>query len=313
MFEDINKQLGELKEKIKEKERLRLRLKELKEQFEYKEKKVQELRNILNKEYKDVKRLENLSVGGLIYTLLGRKEEKLEKEKEEYVLAKVKYDEATADLRALEADIKSAEYRLKDLTGIEEEYDSLIKKKEEIILASHPENRIKLKELEEEIWRCQNNIKELKEATLAGDNLLDALNKVIDSLKSAANWGTFDMLGGGMLSTAIKHNHIDKAKENSYEVKDRIRKFQRELKDIDREFNLDINIGSFASFADFFFDGFFVDWYVQSSIKDALNNAENLKLNVYNVLNRIYVEKQESEEKLNRLKEEYKSIIEETY
>lgn len=313
MFEDINKQLGELKEKIKEKERLRLRLKELKEQFEYKEKKVQELRNILNKEYKDVKKLENLSVGGLIYTLLGRKEEKLEKEKEEYILAKAKYDEATADLNSLEADIKSAEYKLKGLTGIEEEYDSLIKEKEEIILASHPKNRMRLKELEEEIWRCQDSIKELKEADSAGYNLLDALNKVIDSLKSAADWGTFDILGGGMLSTAIKHNHIDKAKECSYEVKDRIRKFQRELKDVDREFNLDINIGSFASFADFFFDGFFIDWYVQSSIKDALNNAEKLKRNVYIILNRIYVEKKESEEKLNRLREHYKSIVEEMH
>lgn len=310
MFEDLNKELSEVKEKIRENQRLSLRLKELKKELENERKKQIDLKHVLDKEYKDVKKLESLSIGGLIYTLIGQKEEKIEKEKEEYILAKVRYDEESTVVSSLEIDIKQIEDRLKSFEGLEERYDSIIKKKEENILINQPENRIKLKKIEEKILDCKADIKELKEAIYAGYSLLEVIRKLVNSLESAANWGTLDMIGGGMLSTAIKHSHIDEAKSHSYEVKEYMKRFQRELKDVDRELNLDVSIGSFATFADYFFDGFFVDWYVQSSIREALNNAVSLTRSVESIVNRLGEEKVNSEEKITQLKIEYKRIIE---
>ena len=44
--------------------------------------------------------------------------------------------------------------------------------------------------------------------------------------------------------------------------------FQKELKDINIPLNLRVEVGSFLSFADFFFDGFVADYLVQSKITD---------------------------------------------
>ncbi|HKU52881.1 MAG TPA: hypothetical protein VJQ25_10470, partial [Nitrospira sp.] len=42
-------------------------------------------------------------------------------------------------------------------------------------------------------------------------------------------------------------------------------------------FALEINIGEFESFADYFFDGLIMDWIVQSRIEDSLNQAKHAK------------------------------------
>ena len=48
-----------------------------------------------------------------------------------------------------------------------------------------------------------------------------------------------------------------------------LRRFQKELKDVNVPLDLRIEIGSFLSFADFFFDGFVADYLVQSKITEA--------------------------------------------
>ena len=51
--------------------------------------------------------------------------------------------------------------------------------------------------------------------------MLDSLDSVLSSLESAEGWGTWDLLGGGLISDLAKHSHIDDAKveaENNTEV-----------------------------------------------------------------------------------------------
>ena len=45
--------------------------------------------------------------------------------------------------------------------------------------------------------------------------------------------------------------------------------FSRELNDVNMACYLDIETGDFLSFADWFFDGFVVDWMVQDRINQA--------------------------------------------
>ena len=61
--------------------------------------------------------------------------------------------------------------------------------------------------------------------------------------------------------------------------------------------------GSFAAFADFFFDGLFADWFVQSKINESLSNVRNAINNVENILqdldsNLLIMERQEESLKL---------------
>ena len=52
-------------------------------------------------------------------------------------------------------------------------------------------------------------------------------------------------------------------------AKSDLRIFQKELRDVEAIQNLQIDIGGFLTFADFFFDGLIADWLVQSKIQNA--------------------------------------------
>lgn len=53
-----------------------------------------------------------------------------------------------------------------------------------------------------------------------------------------------------------------------------LRSFSKELNDVNMACNLNINTGDFLSFADYFFDGFVVDWVVQDRINNAKRQVE---------------------------------------
>ena len=58
----------------------------------------------------------------------------------------------------------------------------------------------------------QRAMRDVREAREAGLRALDSLEKARGALDSARGWGVFDMLGGGMLSTLVKHSKLDDAR-----------------------------------------------------------------------------------------------------
>lgn len=110
---------------------------------------------------------------------------------------------------------------------------------------------------------------EMKEAMDAGERALSSLRKAQEQLNSAGNWGLFDMFGGGLFSTVMKHSKMNDAQDLMESAKSDLKCFQKELGDVNVPLDLKMEVGNFLSFADFFFDGFVADWLVQSKISDA--------------------------------------------
>ena len=54
---------------------------------------------------------------------------------------------------------------------------------------------------------------EIEEAIAAADEALYHLNIAKKNLKSAGNWGLYDMFGGGVISGLIKHGKMESAEE----------------------------------------------------------------------------------------------------
>ena len=79
------------------------------------------------------------------------------------------------------------------------------------------------------------------------------------------------MFGGGFFSTMLKHSKMDQAKQKMDQAKYNLSNFSRELDDVNMACDLHIDTRDFLSFADYFFDGFVVDWMVQ----DRINNARH--------------------------------------
>ena len=129
--------------------------------------------------------------------------------------------------------------------------------------------------------------REMKEALDAGERALSSLRKAQEKLNSAGNWGLFDMFGGGLFSTIMKRSKMDDAQQLMEAAKTNLKRFQRELKDVNIPLDFRMEVGSFLSFADFFFDGFVADYLVQSKISEAKEQVSDAIIRVEQILNEL--------------------------
>lgn len=126
--------------------------------------------------------------------------------------------------------------------------------------------------------------KEIKEAMRAGDRALESLREAEKQLGSAGNWGLIDIFGGGMVSGLMKHMKIDNACQCVENARRDLESFRDELGDIRDIENLHVDIDGFLTFADFFFDGFIADLFVQSKINDGKRDVREAIRRVEEIL-----------------------------
>ncbi|MBU3228223.1 hypothetical protein [Clostridium algidicarnis] len=263
-----------LKEKINSEGKLLSKLRRIEKDIHLQEDRLRDLERILKKEKRDVEDLESGSLSSILYSLLGKKDEKIEKEQYEYMMAKAKNDECFNMIEFLKSDKNKVRRDLDEINNLKIEYEKIIEENKEKILSKDSKEKRELESIQNEIGSIKYELKEIREAINAGNILLSSMEELIKSLDSASGWGVVDMIGGGFVSTAVKHSKINEAKDHAYDIKSYANKFKRELMDVGSDLDFNINMDGFTTFADYFFDNFFVDWCVQNKIKSSLNDAQ---------------------------------------
>jgi hypothetical protein len=310
MLDELNRELLEVKQKLRIRQKLLDDLDRTQNMLSEQTTRLTELEVIVQKEGADVENLEGLSLTGLFHAVLGDKQTQLEKERQEYLAAKLKYDECKYSVSALERDINDLKARIAGVGDVDSLHRVIVERKEQLISQGSGRNATKLIEFSEALADTQSDIRELKEAIDAGKAVLAGLDGVVGFLKSARNWGTFDMLGGGLIATAVKHSRIDRARESVHQVQQLLRVFQRELADIDSRTDIEIDISSFVTFADYFFDGLIVDWVVQSRIGRSLDSAVQAAEQVHSVVQQLQINLKEAQTKRNVIEQQKHKLIE---
>lgn len=310
MYREINEEIYDLKERLRSKEKLATLRTMAIEELRNRREDLEELGKILEKEEKDVLKLEGTSLSSFFFNLIGKKEDKLDKERKEYLSAKMRYDECILAVRELENEVRKYDEDLMKYSGISEEYQQAIRQKQEMLINEDTDNGRKLRDLLDWINELKLDIKEVREAIDAGENASDALLEMKKPLNSAKNWGIWDMLGGDFFSDIMKHSKINDANRLSYDVQHHLRIFQKELADVNRFTDIKVNIGAFAKFADFFFDGLFADWFVQSRINESISNVEDAHTRVKGILSDLNRNLAAMEDEKQRLELEVNKLLE---
>ncbi len=264
----------------------------------------------LAREKVDVQKLEHISLTFLFYSVLGSREQQLEKERQELLSAQLLHQQKKEQVQYLEREKGRLSDRLANLADLDSQYNLILSEKERYIQQS---NQILAKELfalSEELANLNSELREITEAIEAGNNVLIDLEQVITSLKSAENWGIWDMLGGGFISDMIKHSHIDDARNSVTSAQKKISQFKRELADVGKDSEIQINIGDLTSFADFFLDGLIFDWIVQSKIEDSLAQSNNAKTIITRTIGKLESLKEGVQGRFNHTKEKHGLLIE---
>jgi hypothetical protein len=310
MLQDLSARLSKTIEQKRLKEKLEQDVHAIETELRDKSARLESLGAQLDQEKVDVEKLERISLTALFYSVLGSREQQLEKERQELLSAQLLYQQTKYQVESLRQEQASLLQRLTKLTGIEPEYELLLSEKEQLLRQSNQTVAKELIALSEQIANLDTEIKEMTEAIMAGIQVVSGLDQVIKSLESAENWGAWDIMGGGLISTAIKHSRIDDARSGVNDVQVKISQFKRELADVRKNVELQIDIGELASFADFFFDGLIVDWIVQSRIVDSLEQSKKAKNIIAQVVKELERLKEITQNQNYGLKEKRALLIE---
>jgi len=290
MHDDVNDRLERARARAAEKAALGARQDALLRQIVDREATLRRLDEQLAREEADVRALEGKSLSAMFATMLGRKEERLRAERADVLRATLARDAESAAIGELRADEKPLREALWALGDTAAELESARRAKEADLVARGDAPARRLAEIDAAASDARAVSKELAEAVAAADTAIRALDEVGDSLDSAGNWGTFDLLGGGMIATWAKHSRIDDARGAAHRAQAALDRFARELADVRQggaRGPMVVEIGSFSKFADFFFDGLIADWIVQQRISESRANVASARRDVAEVRHRL--------------------------
>jgi len=309
---DTRTKLAEVTKELESLKKVGNRLEDLNREITGLQGKIAFLVKQVDKESDDIETLKKTGVKSLFYKVLGSKEEQLEKERQEYLEANLRYDEVRKSVELLEYERNILEGKIKKLPSTERNYQELLKLREKEIIASDPKLAAKINTIDEQIRERQKMLFEIEEAMAVGRSANHLLEQVVIKLNQAVNWGQWDMTGRrGQMSGHMKHRQIDMAKDLAYKAKISLTQFEKELRDIygPEDFGLTVRIPSFSTFTDIFFDNLITDWIVQQKIQNTRTGVVSVKDKVQRLLSTLNGTVPKINYEINQLEDARKAIL----
>lgn len=303
---DFYKRIAELKAELNYLNRNRGYYQEAQENLKILQNELKSKEDIFQKENEDVDKLNKTSITSLYYKLLGNIDEKIEKERYEAMQASIDYHRVLNDYEVK----KDIVEKLHDRYVKEEDlYQELKAIQLEVMGKENPVRKEELLKYIEKYEDIQLLLKEVNEALKAGVQLKEGLENANEQLTKAGNWGLYDIVGGGTISSMIKHNHIDHAQASFQKVRLLFIIFEKELKDVNMSYIGMENMGDTLMAFDCFFDNVFVDIIVQSKIEKGIRNIEDALTKVNKTIARLNLKKEQIVNENHVLDKKIKRII----
>jgi len=234
---------------------------------------ARQLRNY-ERESKDVERLQKDSFSTFLFKLVGKYEDKLEKEQRDEINAKINYDRAVTHLEQLENERRELGTRITNLKLEAQIFETELDNRRQMLAGKLSEpTGIHFAWLEDQRNDIISQITVIEEALKVAVRAKNTAKQVAKSLESAESWATFDVFGGrGVITHMAKYSHIDDAEEKFNILSHDLRELRDEIGDI--QGLTDISSGQRA--VDFWFDNIFTSLSVRQKVADNAGQIKNL-------------------------------------
>ncbi|MDR0471608.1 MAG: hypothetical protein LBH79_07815 [Nitrososphaerota archaeon] len=258
---------------------------------------------------RDVQRIQKNSLSAFMFKISGKYDGKLEKEQRKEIDAKLAYDCAVTNLACLEQEKNELTFHILALQADKETYQTELANKRDTISSQQtvPEGA-QYAELENERTAIITQITEIEQAISALAHAKATVKTMLQSLKSAQDWATYDAFTrGGIITHMKKYSHIDEAEKNYHLLSSQLRNLQSELNDVEGLTLSGFNeISSSQRAIDFWFDNIFTDLSIRNQVKDNAEQMNRLLTNMNTIESTLNSKlNQKSEELLkNRHREE---------
>lgn len=252
MAQDI--QLKEFWEKVKRRRRLSEELSGLRNEQTALDRRVKELETKKQKEQKDAERLEKAGVRSFFYALIGKKEEKLEKERMEANAALEEYEEAFLKLESLNRRIELAETEWKTLDAYEEKFSKLLEGKRKLLSGSEIPAEKEILQVERKLSALKIREKAVLELLEQSETILTQTEQLQNTLIHAEQAETMRRFMGT--------EQLDKAQKQTAVLQKNLREFEIGIKTIFEEEEIADNLNVIYQFC----NGIYTNYIASNSV-----------------------------------------------
>lgn len=252
----------------------RKQLARLEQRIEEAKAQLRQLDRVVDQEYKEYETLEKAGMRKLFKKVLGKGDEQLEKEKQDYLEAVLNYNQKKKELELFEFERRVLADKVKHAHQINRQFDEALKKYTRQLVEQDTAAGQKLMQLEKQIQAKLQDRKEVDEALESGNKVRAQLEKIVKYLNKAGWWGAPEWKKGNPLKVAAdKIEYIDRAVKLIPIANHQLLRFIDELKDIylDDESKLDYNQTAFSRFSGGFYDSLIIDWILKGKAQNALH------------------------------------------
>ena len=308
---EYNDELRAAAEQVARQKHLKTVQSELLRQKKELSRRVEGSKNTMESEQADVEKLEGRTMAAFFAALIGKKEEKLQKERAEAYAAKARYESLCYELESVNNSLNNIRKELSSLSGCEIRYERLYSERlSRVKLSNSPESE-RIFELEREISDAKSRKKEISEALHEGRRALDLADDALNYMDAARKWNRFDMFGGdSMFTTFEKHSYLDSAQSAVEYLQAQLARFRSELADVRISADMDVRMDDFTRFADYFFDGFFVDMAVADLIEDGIYRINHTRNEISGAMYKLEDMLKSAERRESSAKARIKEIVE---
>lgn len=309
--DSLNAELLNISQKLENRKQVAHKLQEAKRVQATEQNKLEATKRRMHEEFQDVKDLETLTLKSIWYDLLNKKFTELEREQAEYYQAKMQFESQQNKVDSLSLEVKAYEAQLFDIETIKAQYEGLIQEKVKLLKENNHPRLVEIFTKQDELVRIDSYSEEIREALLAVEGVLNILPRVVEDLKVAKSYATWDMVGGGTMVTYLKRQKMNKAKLGITEINYALDKLKRELKDLTPDLvPAEINFNTSWEFADYFFDNIFVDMEIKSRITDAYNSIMSLFNSVILLKEKLFFEKDKQQSLYQTTESDFRKLVE---
>jgi hypothetical protein len=177
-FEDLNAQLIEARKTIQERDRILSLMASIDRQLAERRRELSLSVTQLKYEKRDMQALEGLSLESLYYTLLGHKEEQLEKETAEYLGLKMTTEKCRLTIASLQTQLQHFEAELAVLADCEEEYEAVKQQQLEFLTSLGNSDSQQLSELSDKLAQSRIVQQQLNRVLGAGNQAIKTIEEI---------------------------------------------------------------------------------------------------------------------------------------
>jgi DNA repair exonuclease SbcCD ATPase subunit len=256
---------------LTERAELNQRLRSLNTALERARREHQRLRDELTREEYDVDRLEGVSAARVWSSLRGSRGQDLDRERAEATAAAHAVDRQASVVEQAREEVERIAARARQLDDADAEYVAAL---EAVAGSGGTVDDAHVAHAVDELARLRE-LREVDQARVAGRSARQGLAAALTTLDSADAWSGWDTFGGGgMLTSAFKHERLDEARQRLHLAGEALDRFTRELDDLRMPGVALPEFSGLTRGLDIFWDNVFTDLLVRDEIKRCKRSVE---------------------------------------